>query len=137
MNELDPAPDDDLTAEDIRELIEAQKEEVELERERQKTRRVELESEERKAEQALEAQLKDRERQREFLQEQNRRQEWLGLAFLIVVALFLGWLVWLGYTEMVFEIIRIIVYGGAGWAAGSQVGKASAQTDSMTGNGGQ
>lgn|GEM_PF-2637240 len=59
MNELDPAPDDDLTAEDIRELIEAQKEEVELERERQKTRRVELESEERKAEQALEAQLKD------------------------------------------------------------------------------
>jgi hypothetical protein len=59
VNELDPAPDDDLTAEDIRELIEAQKEEVELERERQKTRRVELESEERKAEQALEAQLKD------------------------------------------------------------------------------
>jgi hypothetical protein len=55
VDELDPAPDDDLTPEDIRKLIEAQKEEVELERERQKTRRMELESEERKAEQALEA----------------------------------------------------------------------------------
>lgn len=117
----------ELTQEDIRDLIEAQKEEVELEKERQKTRRLELEYEERKAKHSLEAQLEDRKQERKFRQEKNKREQRYGLVLLAMVIIFLGYLVWLGYTEMVYEIIRIFVYGGAGWAAGSAAGKASAQ----------
>lgn len=53
---------------------------------------------------------------------------------IIAVFFFLGYLVWLGHTEMVFEIIRILVYGGAGWTAGQSVGKASVQLNKGNGN---
>lgn len=120
-------PEGDLTREDIRDLIEAQKKEVELEREKQETRRLELEYEERQAKRSLEAQLEDREQAREFQQEKDKREQKYGLVLIVAVLIFLGYLVWLGHTEMVFEIIRILVYGGAGWTAGRSVGKASAQ----------
>lgn len=118
---------EEVTRQDLRDLIEAQKQEVELEREKQETRRQELEYEERQAKRALEAQLEDRKRAREYQQEENQRQERYGLLIFAAAFAFLGWLAYLGYTDMVFEIIRIVVYGGAGWTAGQSVGKANVQ----------
>lgn len=50
--------------------------------------------------------------------------------------IFLGFLVWLGYTGLVLEIIRVVVYGGSGAIAGNAYGKAQARLQSGTANGG-
>ena len=126
--------EEDITAEDIRELVETRKEEVELEKEKQITRRQELESEERQAKRALEAQIEDRERQRDYQDRIDKRNQRYGLAIIILLLIFFGYLVWQGETQMVFEIIRILVYGGAGWFAGNSVGKAQAERQSVDGS---
>ena len=67
--------EEDITTEDIRELVETRKEEVELEKEKQITRRQELESEERQAKRALEAQIEDRDRQRDYQNRIDKRNQ--------------------------------------------------------------
>jgi cation transport ATPase len=135
-DELEDSSDEpDLTREDIHELIQTQQKQVEVEKEKQKTRRQELESEERKAKHALEAQLKDRERAREYQNKINQRNQRYGLVIISIAVLFLGYLVWLGHTGLVFEIIRVLVYGGSGAIAGNAYGKAQAQIQMDSGNG--
>ena len=126
---------DDLTSEDLRNLIEAQKEEAQLELEKQKTRRLELEAEERQAERALEAQLKDREGQRKFQESKSKREQRYGIVYFLMLLVFFGYLVWLGYTDIVYEIIRVLLYGGAGWAAGRSVGAAQSGSQQPSPNG--
>jgi hypothetical protein len=128
--------DIDVTGEDIRELIETQQKRVEVEKEKEETRRLELESEERKAKRAIEAQLKDRERAREFQDQIDQRNQRYGTALIFLSMLFLGFLVWLGHTGLVFEIIRVVVYGGSGAIAGNAYGKAQARLESGTTNSG-
>jgi len=126
----------DLTREDIQELIQTQQKQVEVEKEKKKTRRQELESEERKAKHALEAQLKDRERAREYQDKTDQRNQRYGVAIISMSLAFLGFLVWLGHTGLVFEIIRVLIYGGSGAVAGSAYGKAQARLHPNSGNGG-
>lgn len=136
MADADDSSDkDDLSPEDLRDLIDVQREELEVEKEKQETRRMELESQERQAKRALEAQLQDREQQREFQDRKSKREQRYGLGYVALFLIFFGYLVWLGYTEIVYEIIRILVYGGAGWAAGNSVGRAQARRGSANGNG--
>lgn len=129
------ADDEDVGIEDLRDLIEAQKEEHRLEQEKEKTRRLEIESQERQAEQALEAQLEDRERQREYQAEKNITDQRYGLGYFFMILVFFGFLVWQGNAEIVYEIIRVSLYGGIGWAAGQSYGKSKAQRQSASGNG--
>lgn len=132
----EPSGEPELTREDIHELIQTQQKQVEVEKEKQKTRRQELESEERKAKHALEAQLKDRERAREYQDKTDQRNQRYGLAIILISAFFLGFLVWHGHTGLVFEIIRVLVYGGSGAIAGSAYGKAQARLQPNSGDGG-
>ncbi|PQJ35504.1 hypothetical protein BSZ35_13625 [Salinibacter sp. 10B] len=126
----------DLTREDIQELIQTQQKQVEVEKEKQETRRQELESEERKAKHAVEAQLKDRERAREYQNKVDQRSQRYGLVIILIAVLFLSYLVWLGHTGLVFEIIRVLVYGGSGAIAGNMYGKAQARIQSDGAGGG-
>lgn len=126
---------DEVSSADIRELIETRKEELEIERDKQEIRKLELEVEERKAKRALDAQLEDRDRAREFQSEKSRREQRYGVVYFFLLLLFFGYLVWLGHTNIVYEIIRVLLYGGAGWAAGQSYGRATAGVSVPDGNG--
>lgn len=126
--------EDDITAEDLRELVEARKEEVELEKVKQVTRRKELESEERHAKRSLEAQMEDRSDKRDHQNRIHERNSRYGLVIIVLVLIFFGYLVWLGHTEIVYEIVRVLLYGGAGWVAGQSFGRAKASLQSSNAN---
>lgn len=129
------ASQEELTSADIRRMFEAQKEQAEVEKEKQVTRRKELEYQKEQAERALETQLEDRDRQRDHENRIDRRNQRYGLVIITLLVIFFGYLVWLGETAMVTEIIRILIYGGAGWFAGNSVGKAQAGMNASDRNG--
>lgn len=47
----------------------------------------------------------------------------------------MGYLVWSGNADMAYEVIKLAVYGGGGWASGQAYGKAKGQTEQRNGSG--
>lgn len=125
--ETEPAeePEDfsDVDEDMLREMVEAQREEAQARQREQEIRKLELEKNEREAERALEAQMEDRDRQREHQDRAHSRNQRYGLAVILVGVLFLGFLFWNGHTNTAYEIIRVLILGGGGFAAGKKYGE--------------
>lgn len=140
----DPAPaepgDSDRkggpTEETLQQLAEAQMKDAEVREKELALKEKELEKNEREAQRALDAQLQDRELDREHHNRIHKRNTWSGTVIISLALLFLGFLVWYGHPQIAFEIIKVCVYGGVGYFAGKQAGKA-AFNDDTSGEGSQ
>lgn len=125
-------PDEGIDTEILHELAEAQKEEAQVRREEQELKRFELEQNAEHARHSLEAQLKDLERERSHEDRIHKRNQRYGLALFFLGFTFLGFLVWNGQANMALEVIKVIVYGGAGYVAGKQYGRGLAKSESSS-----
>jgi cation transport ATPase len=107
----------------LQEFAESQKKQAEVREKELALQREKLNKEERQGERALEAQLEDRKRQRDHQDRIHRRNQRYGIAIILFVLAFLGFLVFYNQPEMAFEIIKLVVYGASGYYAGKKAGK--------------
>lgn len=122
----EPAPPDNLEDVDpdtLRELAQAQLEEAEARKHEVELEKRRLEEQSKQAKHSLKAQREDNDSERQHQDRIHQRNSRYGIAIIGGFLFFLGFLVWDGQPDMAFEIIKVIVYGGVGYAAGNQYGK--------------
>jgi ElaB/YqjD/DUF883 family membrane-anchored ribosome-binding protein len=127
----DPDPNGP-TEETLQQFAEAQLKDAEVREKELALKEKQLKQNKQQAQQSLEAQLQDRERARDHQNRIHKRNTWSGTGIIGVAFLFLGFLVWYGHPQIAFEIIKVCVYGGVGYFAGKQAGKAASQGDAST-----
>lgn len=112
-----------LNEDTIQQFIEAQLEDARVRERELDLREQELEYNQQQAEASLEAQLEDRENQREYFDRIHRRNQRYGTAIISLVLFFLGFLVYIGQQQIALEIVKLAAFGGAGFWAGKKVGE--------------
>lgn len=138
MESADPPEEfegNDIDAETLQAFAEAQKEDAEARQREMQLKEKELEKNERQAKRATEAQLENLSQEREHQNRIHKREQRHGIVIIGFAFLFMGYLVWSGNADMAYEVIKLAVYGGGGWAAGQAYGKAKGQTEQRNGSG--
>jgi multidrug efflux pump subunit AcrA (membrane-fusion protein) len=113
--------------ETIQNFIEAQLEDAKVRERELDIRERELELNKEQAKASIDAQIEDRKHQREHFDRIHQRKQRYGIALIVLVLLFLGFLVYAGEQEIALELIKLAVFGGGGYYAGKKVGATSGE----------
>jgi hypothetical protein len=104
-------------------VVEAQVEDARVRERELEVRERELELNREEAEASIQAQVEDRENQRDHYNRIHRRKQRYGIALIVIVLIFLGFLVYIGEQQIALELVKLAVYGGGGYWAGKAVGQ--------------
>lgn len=122
---------DNLSEDAIREFIAAQREETQVRKDELEVRKKELEQNKEISEVSIQANLQDRENQRDFYRDRERIRQRYGTFFFVLILLFIFGLVYLGEREIALELVKLALYAGGGYYAGKKVGESGSSQEAQ------
>ena len=114
----DLLPHEKAEVELIKDFIGLRKQELEVRQHRTEVRAKHQDNQKEVALASIEAQRKDRQEIRNASQSESTKTKWFVIALVVILAVFSGFLVWLGYVSLAEKIITYLLAAVLGVAGG-------------------
>lgn len=124
--------DENLSPEIVKKFVETQEKELEIRQQELAQRERESEIDYELAKKSIDAQERDRNKNREYFSGYQRRRYYFIGALSFLAILFLGFALWIGESNIAMEIVKVASYIIAGGLGGYAIGYNRAQRESST-----